>query len=99
MPTAFQSTTVACVRAVLQAYETSFEVEVSGLRDRYYRLRITDERLSERLEIYVYEDEAGFFTGNVWEIWERCDYDTPEQLRAEFVQALEVELSRASGET
>src|SRR5947209_12961945 len=39
-------------------------------------------------EVFIYEDEAGFFVDRVWHIQERQDFDTPQQLIAGFLLEL-----------
>jgi hypothetical protein len=40
------------------------------------------------LEIYLYDDEAGFFLGGEWRIWESADYSSLANLESEFLASL-----------
>ena len=45
------------------------------------------------LRIYLYEDEAGFYIGENWRIWEAQDFNDADTLCREFLKDLEQVLS------
>ncbi|HKI01710.1 MAG TPA: hypothetical protein VKK31_07015 [Thermoanaerobaculia bacterium] len=64
----------------------SFEV-VHGNRENYVvaRLAPTDERL----EVFIYEDEAGIFLGKDWHAFESVDFDSGAELIEKLLQGIE----------
>ncbi|MEP7009933.1 MAG: hypothetical protein ABJC13_06395 [Acidobacteriota bacterium] len=56
----------------------SFEL-VSGRSERYLKgdLRLPQ---GDEVQIYIYEDEAGFFHREAWHALESQDFDTPDEL-------------------
>ncbi|MEM7051492.1 MAG: hypothetical protein AAF604_17630 [Acidobacteriota bacterium] len=42
----------------------------------------------ERIEVYIYEDEAGFYFGDDWYVFEAQDYPSLDLLRRSFFERL-----------
>lgn len=59
---------------------------VSGVQETYVVLKVSAAKPA--LEIYIYNDEAGFFQGQRWRVWESPDFSEPENLRTRFLAAL-----------
>ena len=49
------------------------------LNENYYLLSLVRDEVT--LEVYVYLDEAGFYQGEEWNMYEKWDFDSPEQLQ------------------
>lgn len=52
--------------------------EVQGVDEKYMLARLAN--LGDRFEVYIYEDEAGFFSGEEWHPYERVDFDSDADL-------------------
>jgi hypothetical protein len=87
--TPFQFRCASEVARVLGEQGLSFSREqVEGEEESYFVFRVQPSA-PEPLQIYVYEDEAGFFLGKRWHIWETQDYDTPQGLMNAFLDGLQ----------
>ncbi len=65
--------------------------EVVGRRETY--LRTTVKTLQHIIEIYIYEDEAGYLLeGGDWTIYEKPDYFSSDELVMSFLKGLRKEL-------
>lgn len=64
-----------------------YGIELEGVGERYAILRI--HGMTTRLDAYVYSDEAGFYQGEQWLIWESQDYPEGHLLCETFLEALE----------
>ena len=64
---------------------------IRGETEAYYILGLTREET--RLKVYIYLDEAGFYQGEVWHMYERCDFDSPEQLQRSVLSDLKGRLT------
>lgn len=65
---------------------------VVGSGESYFRVLVKEVPI--RFEIFVYEDEAGFFEGESWHAFEAVDFDTDDELVDRFVRDVEVSLAR-----
>ena len=78
-----------CSKAVLEKLsqlQVEAEVAAEGSDEDY--LRITATETVPRIEIYVYDDEAGFYCGESWTICEAPDFSSPDDLQTELLQRL-----------
>lgn len=82
----FQRECLQMVEEALGRRGFSGTSKTSGVHENYIVLlvRATDPAL----EIYIYNDEAGFFQGKKWRIWETQDFPEPEKLKEAFLAAL-----------
>ncbi|MBK8275058.1 MAG: hypothetical protein IPK92_04260 [Nitrospira sp.] len=65
--------------------------EVVGRRETY--LRTTVKTLQHIIEIYIYEDEAGYMLeGGDWTIYEKPDYSSSDELLMSFLKGLREKL-------
>ena len=80
-----------CVKEVarlLREEDLPFHQEQVEGREESYSVFRVESTNREPLKIYVYEDEAGFFAGKRWHIWETPDYDTSQGLMSAFLDGL-----------
>ncbi len=49
------------------------------------------------IEVYIYPDDAGFSEHGNWHMYERCDFNTPEQVIEALVSDLNNLLQRTTG--
>ena len=90
--TDFQEHMVAAVEKLASEIGIAIEHQlIRGEDESYYLLVLT--RQKTRLDVYVYLDEAGFLEGEDWHMYERWDYDSPEQLQQSVLSDLKVRLS------
>jgi len=91
-----------CVKEVarlLREEDLPFHQEQVEGREESYSVFRVESTIRKPLKIYVYEDEAGFFAGEHWHIWETPDHDTPQGLMSAFLDGLRstiADLSRQS---
>ncbi|OGW51435.1 MAG: hypothetical protein A2V62_03355 [Nitrospirae bacterium RBG_19FT_COMBO_58_9] len=70
---------------------SSFQ-EVVGKKETY--LKATVKAAQHILEVYLYEDEAGYLLeGGEWTIFEKPDYSTSSELLGAFLASLNDKLS------
>jgi hypothetical protein len=72
--------------------ESNFE-PIQGSKESYFKAEfsIQDRRL---LEVFIYEDEAGFMVGGKeWTICEKPDYSSPDHLISGFIEKINKKLS------
>jgi hypothetical protein len=87
--TPFQFQCASEVAQLLRKQDLSFRREqIEGKGESYFIFSAVS-RLASPLKIYVYEDEAGFFLGERWHIWETPDYETPQALMSSFLAGLQ----------
>ena len=79
---------------VLERFGVTVEQTRSGVHEEY--IVISAPRQRPRLEIFIYTNEAGFFYGKSWYIWESQDYPRVKDLMKEFLAGLEEKLKRRS---
>ena len=77
--TDFQQRMTAAVEALATEVGILTKLQhVEGETESYCILELL--RTTPSIKVYVYTQEAGFFEGNDWHIYERCDFDSPEEL-------------------
>jgi len=60
---------------------------VQGNREAYFRAAF--DLGADSFEVYIYADEIGLMAnGKHWRIWERPDFDGPDELLADFMENL-----------
>ena len=59
---------------------------VEGEGESYWRALVGE--LSARLEVFVYEDEAGYYLGSAWHIHEASDFQSEGELMEAFLADL-----------
>ncbi len=65
--------------------------EVVGKRETYLKATVKAPR--HVVEIYIYEDEAGYLLeGGEWTIFEKPDYSSPDELIRTFLASLREKL-------
>lgn len=95
----FQLHCASEVAKLLREKGLSFRREpIEGNEESYFIFRM-DSSTVEPLEIYVYEDEAGFLVGKDWHIWESPDYETPQELISAFLKSLRSSIEDALDES
>jgi hypothetical protein len=87
--TDFQEMLIEKSKVVLESIvgqEIDFK-NVIGKKESYYYTTCNIKNYS--VEVYVYEEEAGFMiNGNNWTICEKPDYDSEEKLLESFLEKL-----------
>lgn len=90
--TDFQTACLEAVQALLSTKgEPSEPEEVQGSEEFYLRLRIPAP--GKEIELYIYEDEAGYLVNGDWHIRESQDYKYPQELISRLLEDLEQELT------
>lgn len=94
--TPFQDRCVEELRRFFQNHEMepAFEM-IEGKNEAY--LRSVFEFDGNQVDLYVYDDEAGFFWNGKWFIFERPDYPTDVELVAAFLASLEPKKTEKGG--
>ena len=64
---------------------------VRGETKNYFITHLT--RHGAAVKVYVYLDEAGFYRAEEWHRYERCDFDSPEQLEESILSDLKSHLT------
>lgn len=92
--TEFQTESLQRTTSLLSSCALPFRVEpVQGREELYVVIRILSRVASEALEVYVYQDELGFFHGENWVICETPDYPDSQALIDAFLQRLRAVIS------
>lgn len=82
----FQSRCAVEVERLLGENDLSFDRQyVMGREESYL---VFEVETTGTLKIYVYDDEAGFFLGKRWHIWEAPDYEESQELLDAFLDGL-----------
>jgi hypothetical protein len=85
--TPFQIEGQKSVEAYLHVRGLAAEFEcVDGKGETYLVAKVPG--FSRRLEIYLYEDEAGFFVNDRWQPFESVDFDSQAQLLEQLLAGL-----------
>ena len=92
--TKFQIECKEQIEEMLRANELTVNFSQGGEADRYLYGKV--ESLRTPLEIYIYEDEVGFFEGREWWICETPDFDSAELMIASFLEQLTGAIRRQS---
>ena len=93
--TPFQVQCQRRVEEILHSHELHFsKTAVEGEEEDYL---VLDVRVPSgtKLQVYVYEDEAGFFEGGEWHIWEKPDHSDAD-LVERFLEGLRYAIRRNS---
>lgn len=86
--TYFQKKCLTALEEFLSRKGVAFSAEaVQGNSENYVVLRVVNE---PRIEVFIYEDEAGFYLGKEWHPYEEVDFDSG----AELLSALILGISR-----
>lgn len=86
--TPFQFQCTSEVARLLRERDFSFRREqVEGEEENYLIFNV-ESNAPRPLKVYVYEDEAGFFLGERWHVWETQDYEEPQELMSAFLEGL-----------
>ena len=85
--TAFQVRCQHEVEALLRSYGIEFTCAKIDGEEESYLVLDANRPSAEDLQIYIYEDEAGFFLSNDWHIWEVPDY-SEAALQAAFLEGI-----------
>ncbi len=90
--TPFQSSCRELVEVLMldKGKEFGFEY-ICGEGEGYLRGSFTHK--GDNFEVYIYIDEAGYFKGRKWRIFEREDFDSQQELEMKFIGELKGELS------
>ena len=86
-PTAFQEECRERTLEVLRGAGVAADFRWAGVEESY--LRAVVDLAEDEYEIFIYEDEAGFFKNGSWRIWEVPDYDSGEELMRAFLTDLQ----------
>lgn len=92
----FRSKCASEVAQLLREEDLPFQREQVEGKEESYSVFKVDAATPEPLKIYIYEDEAGFFLGERWHIWETPDYDTPQGLMNAFLDGLRSVLAEST---
>ena len=85
--TDFQERMVAAVETLAVEVDANCERQlVRGKTENYYLLSLVRNEVT--LKVYVYLDEAGFYQGEDWNMYEKCDFDSPEKLQRSVLSDL-----------
>ena len=85
--TDFQERMVAAVEKLAVEVGANCERQLfRGKTENYYILGLVRDEVT--LKVYVYLDEAGFCQGEDWNMYERWDFDSPEQLQRSVLSDL-----------
>ena len=87
MSSGFQQEVYAAVQEQLRRFGVPYTTNIVDAADDSYTV-VKPSGLSKRVEIYVYLREAGFFLGDDWHIFERCDYDDERTLKYTFLLSI-----------
>ncbi len=91
----FQANCLVAVADLLKRKGKAYEpLLVERLYESYYRLQISCT--GREIDVYIYEDEAGYFVDRKWHIREAPDFDDPQNLIDRFLADLERELAGES---
>ena len=89
MMTNFQS---RCIQKFRDLFEELPKVrydqfeEIIGKRETYFKAVVKKKK--KVVEIYIYKDEAGYMLEQEWNIFEKADYASEEELLQQFLAAL-----------
>lgn len=86
---------IRCGREVAQVFRgrtITFRREQIDGEGESYLLFTVGAKSGPSLRIYVYEDEAGFFLDDEWQIWETPDFDESSELLGSFLEGLRTAL-------
>ena len=89
-PTEFQLTCESRVKTLLR--DAGFDVVFTQIRaaeDVLYMITRIDTAAGQHLQIYIYEDDAGFFVDERWIICEHQDFKTSSELIDKFCATLQ----------
>ena len=90
--TAFQEHMVVAVEKLAVEVDANCECQlIRGKTENYYILSLVRDGVT--LEVYVYVDEMGFFQGEDWNMYEKWDFDSREQLQRSVLSDLKDRLT------
>lgn len=94
MSSDFQREVQAAVEDQLHRLGLTYTTDTIDAADDSYVV-VKPAGVSERVEIYIYLHEVGFFLGNDWHMFEKCDYDDERILKYTFLDGLYRALSKS----
>ena len=84
--TEFQARCRGALVRVLEDSTVNYSFEYAqGKKDSYLVYDLAVER--RQIKVYIYGDEAGFFVGKKWFVFEAQSYPDPETLITHFTEA------------
>jgi len=93
MATNFQDQLVGSLEKLADDIGASWHSRAVRGEEEYIVVKLA--RGKTTLDVYVYLDEAGFYKGEEWHMYEQCDFDSPDALKTSILS----DLAKALGET